>query len=290
MRRVLALALTAFALFAHSALAASATCTEEPTNGTVTRAVAGRSYAIHVPADLGATPAPLLISLHGAGSTGAEDESGTGWTAFADAHHFIVAYPAAHTFTDRTGLPDFGRDVWDPYTQSSGDIAFLRQVVADISAHWCIDPRRVFADGWSNGAVMSQRVACDAADLFAAVDSYAGGDPTVWSQAGVPAAQFSGAPCQPSRRIAVSLLAGTEDFTYGGLASNGSLWRDLDRCGSTATHESDPYGSSDSYACADGTAVLVRAVSGQSHLWPTGSAGDDQRSRIWNFLNAHPLP
>jgi polyhydroxybutyrate depolymerase len=252
--------------------ASASACSLTSTNGTVTRTLGSRVYQLHVPAGLTGTQVPLLLSLHGAGSNGSEDEYFTGWSGYADTHDFIVAYP------DAQGYPS---GVWDPYSTSSPDVPFLRQVVGDISASWCVDPHRIYVDGWSNGAVMSQRAACNAADLFAASTSYGGGDPT---------AATAAAPCRPSRPVSVGLIVGQEDFTYAGLAQDASLWRSVDACGATPVNETDQYGSSSTYSCANGTQVWTRVVTNTSHNWPSGAQGQDQRDRMWAFFQANPLP
>jgi polyhydroxybutyrate depolymerase len=136
-------------------------------------------------------------------------------------------------------------------------------------------------DGWSNGAVMSQRAACDAADEFAAVTSYGGGSPT---------AAGTAAPCHPSRPISVGLFAGQFDFTYAGLAQNTTEWRGYDGCSAPPVHTTDQYGSTDTYGCANGTQVVARVVANTSHNWPAGAQGEDQRNRMWSFFQANPLP
>ncbi|MHB8659672.1 MAG: CE1 family esterase [Solirubrobacteraceae bacterium] len=232
------LALAALGASPMGASAATTSCALSPTSGTVTRMLGQREYQLHVPQGLPGPEVPLLISLHGAGSDGAQDEYFTGWSKFADAHHFIVAYPDA-TFPDEPSAPYLGGGVWDPYTQGSPDVPFLTQVVSDIETSYCVDPSRVYVNGWSNGAVMSQRVACDAAGVFAAADSYAGGDPTAWPQSGVPAGRYSGAPCHPSRPISIGMIVGQEDFTYAGLSQNASLWEGIDGCSGSPASESD---------------------------------------------------
>lgn len=265
------------ALSASQATATTPGCGFAPTNGstsangTVTRILGTRTYELHVPAGLVGPSVPLLIELHGAGSDGYEDEASTGWSQYVDAHNAIVAYP------DATGS---GSGVWDPYTANSPDVTFVRQVVADISANWCVDSKRVFVDGWSNGAVMSERVACDAADLFAAGTSYAGGDPTV-----------AGTACTPSRPIAYGVLAGTFDFTYATLAQNAQQWASWDKCGAGTTPETDAYGSGITWTnCPAGIQVWQHSVNTTSHNWPTGAQGDDQRDRMWAFYMANPHP
>ncbi len=272
------------------ASAATSGCVLTPTNGTVTQMIGSREYQLYVPPGLTGTSVPLLLSLHGAGSNGLEDEISTGWSPFAAANDFIVAYPDALTDPLDPSGPYLGGGVWNPYTMNSTDVPFLRQVVSQIESTYCIDTSRVYVDGWSNGAVMSQRVACDAADVFAAADSYAGGDPTVEADSGLPAGSYSGEPCTPTRPISVSLIVGQEDFTYFGLAENTSLWEGIDGCSATPVAETDQYGSSDTYSCADGSELYTRVVDDTSHNWPVGAQGEDQRERIWDFFMANPLP
>jgi poly(3-hydroxybutyrate) depolymerase len=52
-----------------------------------------------------ATAQPLVIALHGIGSTGSDFEKLTGLDAFADTHGFAIAYPDAHIAPD-AGLPE----------------------------------------------------------------------------------------------------------------------------------------------------------------------------------------
>ena len=274
-RRPIALLAAVAALAAAApapAAAAEPGCTLTSTGGTVTRTLGDRTYLLHVPAGLTGPEVPLLLSLHGAGSSGSQDEQFTGWSGFARSRGFIVAYPNARDSTGR---------LWDPYAAGSADVAFLRDVVRDISARWCVNPRRVHADGWSNGAVMSQRAACDAADLFASVTSYAGGTPTLNGTA---------APCRPSRPISVGLIAGMLDPVYAGLAANASEWRRYDACSSAAARTTDTYGTTDTWSCAAGTRVFARGLFASSHEWPYGAAGADQRNRMWAFFEANPLP
>lgn len=261
-------------LSAVPAAAATPGCTLDGSGSTVTRSIGDRSYELHVPANLAGTEVPLLLTLHGFGGSGRQDEYFTGWSRHADAHNFIVAYP--------NGRPGLGFGAWDPYSPSSPDVAFLRRVADDISARWCVDPQRVHVDGWSNGAVMSQRAACEAADRFASVTSYGGGTPTPFDLAALVA------PCRPSRPISVGLIVGEFDFTYAGLAQNTREWLDLNSCSRTPLQTTDAFGSSDTYSCAAGTEVLARVLSDTSHEWPSGARGEDQRDRIWAFFGEHP--
>jgi len=89
------------------------------------------------------------------------------------------------------------------------DMAYLRALVADLGARLTIDPKRVFASGFSNGAAMSQRVACQAADVFAAVAPVSGEN------------QFALAGCTPSQPVAVLDVHGTLDACWPYAGGNG---------------------------------------------------------------------
>ncbi len=54
------------------------------------------------------------------------------WDADAGPHSFIVSYPASSATRPAA---------WNA-AQGGPDVSFLRDVVADISATWCIDPKR----------------------------------------------------------------------------------------------------------------------------------------------------
>jgi polyhydroxybutyrate depolymerase len=244
------------------------TCTLDTTNGTITRTLGQRVYQLHVPPGLVGAQVPLLVSLHGDGGNGFADEQATGWSPFAGTHNFIVAYP------DARGYP---HGSWYLYSSPSADVAFVRQVVEDISAHWCINPNALYVDGWSSGAILSQQIACDAADLFTAATSYDGISPT----------EAGSAPCQPARPISVGLFVGLMDeATSGALAPNTAAWERYDNCSPTPTHEVDEWGFSDTYSCSGGTQLVARHVTYTKHAWPYGGRGDDQRQRMWSLYQA----
>ena len=54
------------------------------------------------------------------------------------------------------------------------DVQFARDVVGNLSKQLCLDPARIFSTGFSNGAMLSQRIACEASDLFVASASCSG--------------------------------------------------------------------------------------------------------------------
>ena len=122
-----------------------------------------RTFILHVPAGYtGEAPVPLVIDWHSLGSTGSGQKGVSGYRALSDQEGFVIAWP--------NGI----NNAWNvgPCCTTSrevDDLAFAKAVVEDIKKRACIDPKRVYADGYSMGGGMSHYLACNAADVFAAV-------------------------------------------------------------------------------------------------------------------------
>ncbi|WP_309235886.1 PHB depolymerase family esterase [Amycolatopsis sp. SID8362] len=251
------------------ATASAEGCGSAPTSGTVAREAAGRPYHVNVPPGLPGSPVPLVLSLHGALQPYAVHERETGWSAAAAGRHFIVAYPSA-----AAGL------VWDA-AQRSGDVAYLRAVVDDVSRTWCVDPHRVHVEGFSSGANMSARLACDAPAVFASVAAYAGVSPS-----------FTGSPCEPARPISVGLFHSDADLiSLPPLAvAHRDEWLRRDGCPVTpVTEPGVPVEASAYGPCRAGVQVVWRVYHG-SHFWPAGGDRADIADRMWAFFQRNPLP
>ena len=238
-----------------------------------------RSYRLYVPASLRAkgVPAPLVLVLQGAGP-GFDVMDITRIAPVADREGFAVAIPnAAGDLWNDGALKTFGPN-------ASSDVAFLRRVVADIGAKGLrLDRKRIYAIGFSNGGMMSLRLACEAADLFAGVGAIA---------ANMPKALAAG--CRPSAPVSVIVVNGTDDpvvpyrggtvrvglLGLGEVLSTGetmALWARLNGCAAPATAAAlpkrDGNGGSRAvqvdYDCRGARMRLVR-IEGGGHTWPGG--------------------
>ena len=113
--------------------------------------------------------APLVVVLHGGFGSAGQAEQSYGWDELADRHGFLVAYP------DGVGRSwNAGWCCGAARTQEVDDVAFVRELVAEVSATDGVDPRRVFAAGVSNGGMLAYRVACESPGLLAAIGVVAG--------------------------------------------------------------------------------------------------------------------
>lgn len=125
-----------------------------------------RDYVVHVsPAAWGGEAVPLVIDLHGLSSSPESQDELSDFRAKADAEGFVVAQPQAAGL-----LP-----TWQAGIVPSPDVGFIRLLIADIGTSVDLGP--VFAAGFSNGAGMAHRLACDAPGDFAAIGTVAGAYP-----------------------------------------------------------------------------------------------------------------
>jgi polyhydroxybutyrate depolymerase len=236
-----------------------------------------RTYLVHAPP--GAANG-LVINLHGAGLTGRDQAVTTNYDAIADRYGFVVAYPDG---VDLSWADGRGASV--PDRQGVDDVGFLSTLITELTRQYAISPGRVFVTGMSAGGFMAQRLACDRADLVAAVVSVAG---TLGATV----------PCAPSRPVSVLAVHGDADpvvpFGGGPMVGRGgpsvivsarelvNRWRAIDRCPPPV----DTPGRSSSTGCADGTAVEFVIIGGGGHVWPTGFGFDAGQAGA-DFFAAH---
>jgi polyhydroxybutyrate depolymerase len=225
-----------------------------------------RTYQLHVPSGLD-NAAGLVLNLHGAGQTGGEQAAITNYNAVADQNGFVVAYPDGIDFSWADG-----RGASVPDRQGVDDVGFLTALIDQLSRDYGVARGRVFVTGMSAGAFMATRLACERADLVAAIAPVAG----------TLGAAF---PCAPSRPVSVLQMHGTADpvvpFTGGTMLGRGGYsdivaapamaqrWRDVDRC--PAPVDDGPDGAEHRFTasgCAGGTEVVFVQIDGAGHTWP----------------------
>lgn len=261
-----------------------------------------RTYTLHVPAGV-ERPSGLVVNLHAAGATGAQQAALTNYDAIADSYGFVAVYPDGIDLSWADG-----RGASRPDRLGIDDVGFIAALIGKLVADFGIDPGRVFATGLSAGAFMANRLACDRADLIAAIAPVAG---TLGVNVG----------CNPSRPVSVLATHGTADpiVPYDGGAMTGrggtsdilsatamaERWRQVDVCqGGPAedvlpsTGDGTVTRRSTSAACAAGSAVVLLSVDGGGHTWPSApdfperSAGSTTHTfnaslASWQFFNAH---
>ena len=282
----------------------SATATAAPAVSLVVGG--GRPVTVHVPPSYdGSHPAPLLILLHGYSADGQMVDEYFGLADAADKAGFVYATP--------DGTKDSqGNRFWNATDaccnfdgRNVDDSAYLSGVISEIQGKLAIDPKRIAVVGHSNGGFMSYRMACEHADLLAAIVSLAGetyADPKA---------------CTPSAPVSVAQVQGTADDViefqgggpvttgagaYPGATTTASTWATYDGCGtepSTLKTKIDVDGDlkdgSDAAetsvqewsGCQGGSTVQLWTIPGGGHvpaLTPAFAAA------VVSFLADHPKP
>lgn len=251
--------------------------------------------SMHAPKNT-AVPAPVILTLHGYGGDGPMQMD---WSGLASVDAWVLA---------PDGLRDAkGNRFWnasaaccDFYGNGVDDVHYLLGLIDDLAARQNVDRTRVYAVGLSNGGAMALRLACDAADTFAAVVSFAG--PVGDKDTG----------CTPSASVSVRLLHGTADpivpYAGGKILDgidphHGSVsairgvferWGNALACdsveqlpGALDFDRSVPGAETRvaHYAhCRDGAAVELFTMTGTGHVPPLATSF---ATSTWEFLSAH---
>ena len=261
-----------------------------------------RTFRVHVPPGYRSDrPMPVVMSFHGYVSSGASHERETRLSPFADREGFIVVYPNA---LDAWSMQRFSTVPWlrswnagsccgDAQGYQLDDVAFVRALLAQLESQLCVDQRRVYAAGMSNGGMLAHRLACELSDRIAAV-------------AAVSSVNVLH-DCHPSRPVPVLQMNGTEDHIvpYDGSAWFSSAQASVD--GWALRNDCDPAALITTFEHGDTTCVAHTGcvpveqctIRGGGHAWPGGSAppplGKASRDfsaneQLWRFFQANPLP
>ena len=156
---------------------------------------------------------PVILALHGFGGDAAGLVGYFQLKAVADAHGVLVVAPPGSRNPDGSSYWNAGGACCDLYDEHPDDIAYLDAVLDDLTAHYKVDPDRLFVVGHSNGAFMAYWYACQRAERVAAIVSLAGealADPSA---------------CHPQEPVAVLQVQGDADeivpYAGGNLGSPG---------------------------------------------------------------------
>ena len=248
-----------------------------------------RSFKLHIPPGYdGADPTPLIVNIHGLTSNPDQQALFSEMNPLSDAEGFLVAYPAGIQNSWNAGACCGGAQ-----SQGLDDVGFLRAVVAAIEEVTCVDARRIYATGMSNGGMMTNRLACEASDLFAAFAPVS--------------AVLVQEPCAPARPIPILHFNGTADVlvSYNGGLFQGApatfaAWAELSGCtGDPVETFNKGAASCMTYdTCDDGAEVTLCTLTGMNHCWPGNdfcplpptNTDISANEAMWEFFQAHPLP
>ncbi|MCB1325210.1 MAG: prolyl oligopeptidase family serine peptidase [Spirochaetales bacterium] len=239
-----------------------------------------RLALIHMPARVRGASQPLVVMLHGGGGNGAQFMESSGFVEYADEFGLIAAFPYGTGPFEKSLLTwNAGNCCGRALDEGVDDVAFIRALVQTLVDSYGVDPRRVYAAGISNGAMMSYRLACDASDVFRGIAPVAGA--------------LNLSPCRALTPVSLMAIHGTADrhVLYDGgapevradrrhdrvdtsVSESVGFWVDRNACSANARVSVQGTVRHDIYAnCREGRTVELFTIDGGTHSWPGGTRG-----------------
>lgn len=256
-----------------------------------------RSYRLYIPPSYNnSIPAPLILNLHGYGSTALEHELYTNFKPISDTAGFIIVHPNG-------SVDGFGNQQWNAFNFTNvNDVGYLSALVDTIAQAYNIDSNSIYSTGMSNGGFMSYKLACELGDKIAAIASVTG--TMTWTE-------FNN--CNPAHATPVMQIHGTADVT---VPYNGSLffvpvdslvkfWVDNNACNPNFIFTAVPDINTNDNSTAEhyhyengtnGSSVELYKIINGGHSWPGApitinvTNNDISASvEIWRFFRKYKL-
>jgi len=171
---------------------------------TMTIGEKSRQYYVYLPEAYGSRPLPVVLALHGYGTTATGLATAHAMNPHANANDYIVVYPQGagfyskvawqsdetlvsswndlasnvpteagpHCLPDRLDYPCYpecGDCKACDWTSCEDDVGFLLSITQSVKEGLLVDPDRFYLLGNSNGGSMVQRLGCDYPEHYAAV-------------------------------------------------------------------------------------------------------------------------
>ena len=259
------------------------------TNQSLQHTSGNRQYAIYIPVNYNsAQPVPLVFLFHGFTNNISNMFNDSEMQMLADTNNFIYAIPQG-----LGGLP--GWNIGLNFGGNADDLGFTRSLIDRISLNYSINPKRVYAAGFSNGGFFSYQLACQMSDKIAAIASVAGSMNPTWISGSNPT-------CNSQHQMPILQFTGTNDNVIpiaggnGGTALNNvfNYWIDFNNTNTTPTitninavTKRTVYNNGD-----NGAIVEFIEIGGRGHEWPkTTTAGlrENASIRIWDFFSKYDI-
>jgi polyhydroxybutyrate depolymerase len=181
----------------------------------------------------------------------------------------IVVYPDALE-------PDKAWDL-ERGPETNADVLFFEQLLDTIADNYCIDTKRVFVAGVSNGAYFANQLGCFRGGRIAAIAAHGGGGP-----ASVDFSATGQLEC-PQKPVAAIIVHGAADtvvpLTEG--QSSRDHWTRVNGCRSGGLEVFDPAPCKSQLNCARLRPVVYCEIPGLAHtIWP------DAARATWNFFSS----
>jgi polyhydroxybutyrate depolymerase len=253
-----------------------------------------RTVHVHLPKTYDPTrPTPVVLNFHGYTSNASQQDALSGMSAKADQAGFVAVHAEGIGLSQSWNA---GGCCGEAASSAVDDVGFVNTMLDELESKLCVDARRVFSTGMSNGGFLSHRLACELSTRIAAVAPVAG-------VLAIPT-------CNPARPMSVFQFHGTLDplVGYNGSAALGypsvpqtmSGWATRSGC-SASPRETSKKGNVTCVTydgCKGGAEVNLCTVDGGGHTWPGGlpvpalgltTTDINATDAMWDFFLRHPL-
>lgn len=254
--------------------------------------VARKARVVVPPSYDGSKNVPLVLVFHGYLGNPADIETVTKMKPVAEQNGFIAVYPEGLNTSWNAG-----KCCGTSSSVDRPDVQFVSDLLDALEAKYCVDKKRIYSTGFSNGGMFSNRLGCELTNRIAAIAPVSG-----------PRAVDT---CNPTRFLPVIEFHGTSDIIvpWGGQAYGSesvdvttAFWKNNGAC--TDTDPTQVYQNGDTTCveysqCQGGVAVRLCKIEGGGHQWPGGgpNGGIGKQTQdisasetLIEFFLAHPMP
>ncbi|HLG02834.1 MAG TPA: T9SS type A sorting domain-containing protein [Bacteroidia bacterium] len=260
-----------------------------------------RQYNLYIPAVYnGSVAVPLVFNLHGYGSDNVAQEIYGDFRPIADTANFILVHA--------NGTYDGGSNrywnCWSLPGNPPDEVQFLNALIDSVTLNYNINQDRIYSTGLSNGAFMSNDLACLLSSRITAVACVAGGFALIHEPY-----------CNPAHPMPVLVIHGTSDLIVPYNGATGVMhvdslvkyWVDENGCNPVPVQTQVPNTVTTDNCTADhflysgglsGSTVELFRVNNGGHTWPgsfpvitLGNTCLDFKAseEIWRFFSQYSL-
>lgn len=267
-----------------------------------------RSYFVHIPARHDPMKlTPVVLVFHGAGMTARMMAQFCGLNQKADEAGFVAVYPSGTGPADVLATWNSGdfQGLWA--SQPPDDVAFVGRLLDDLRTVVRVDPKRVYAAGFSNGGMMCYRLASELSERIAAIGVVAGtlGD-GYKPKRSVPVIHFHGTadpyvPFNGPNKGTPAFLCfrSVEETIRICVKANGCPQRPVVANLPKKSADGTSVTKKTFAPCVSGADVVLVEVHGGGHTWPgreppvpflgKSTKNVSANELIWEFFEKHPM-
>ena len=247
-----------------------------------------RTFRLSVPSSDAGTELALIIVFHGGTDSQEDFAQQEQFDQLGEQEKFIMAYAIADQ--ERTAAE--GEWYLNTAATSRDDNNFSEAIVDELSAAYCVDQTRLYAIGYSLGAMFTYEIACQINHRFAAVASFAGTMPV------------SPESCDLSSGIGVMHIHGKLDYIiyyhsdwewkegeHEGVGTMSEVpalidyWADKSDCQATSEESSLFVEHIIHNDCMDDIRIEHYGLELNDHNWPNEIDGTPTYEIMWEFLS-----